>query len=476
MGRKFSGCLGKVVLNDDDLYLSSSTSRFNIQTYGSTELGCMSSDVCASNPCHNQSRNYCVNIWEDYKCVLPGKCKNEVCGNGGRCIPNGLDLFSCDCSRTDFAGKLCEIPKACLGNPCASNQLCVASDYFFKCIDVVSDVPTLEKYIIAIVLGTIVLIAVLVGFFAARRRWIVRKNSLRHKNSMKFKHELSHGFDNLGQTREDSDSMTSPSEDLNRYHVNKSQISQSSYNDTYKNDLHKRGTHPENLFTTCSYTEENSSSYEAPSNEFLEKDKEMFLMRNGIIMSSPIQFGVNSTSTDGTSQNQIHEIYDMDELSMGFSEMSLPCQTRGRNFVSSYPVDLPSSRTGTNYAFQPNHSNRTVQSDSDLSSCESENENESHTDVCVISKHRKSNVPYEIRRKDSSSMSNFTFSNSDSKSIRTDIGAPPASIHEKRRGYLQKRIMNQRNDEQILAEEQRYDSRHKNILYKVTESESEVYV
>jgi len=174
-GNGFRGCLGAIRLNDNAFVLSSSNVVFRIQGTG-VEQGCLPSDPCSHRPCQNNKMKYCVDTWESYKCVQPGLCSSQLCQNEGRCVPVGLTSFTCDCSRTQYGGKLCDVPLVCLTNPCVSNEQCIAQGPTFKCV--VKEIATSSEYsvsyIVAIALSSlfiIVLCALGMAFLSSKRRW-----------------------------------------------------------------------------------------------------------------------------------------------------------------------------------------------------------------------------------------------------------------------------------------------------------------
>ena len=173
----FKGCFGKVLLNGKLLSFNSWNSVFQMKTTASRPSeGCEGSQVCASNPCTDPLASYCVDTWEAYKCVPPGKCISNPCRYGGQCIPVGTSSFSCKC-QANYTGQTCETPTECLLNPCKTDQVCVADIKGFKCQLATKGVQQGLKAstIAVIVVFSTVGLAILIGCLAAFRRRQLRK-------------------------------------------------------------------------------------------------------------------------------------------------------------------------------------------------------------------------------------------------------------------------------------------------------------
>lgn len=183
LGRNYIGCIGRIRLNDYTLYLSGSTSLFNV-TYSdispSVEFGCTSTDVCSNSPCKNETFNYCVDQWEKYTCVQPGLCKNNPCENNGHCVPLNATVFSCNCIRTQYGGQRCEVPLVCLMGPCKANEKCkinTSPTTTYKCITNIDtskpseDSTSVNIIVIISVVVAIVLMVLFIAFLSSRRAW-----------------------------------------------------------------------------------------------------------------------------------------------------------------------------------------------------------------------------------------------------------------------------------------------------------------
>ncbi len=131
--KAFEGCLNNTSLNGENLSLEQSN-KFNITRVGSTTSSCPGRDVCASSPCIDPVLSYCVDNWEAFSCVRPGKCAEMPCKNNGVCVPIALGSYNCKC-RANFTGTNCNIPLVCLNSPCKSNENCIAdTTSIFRCV------------------------------------------------------------------------------------------------------------------------------------------------------------------------------------------------------------------------------------------------------------------------------------------------------------------------------------------------------
>lgn len=161
--RSFHGCLSKISLNNENLAIKSSE-KFNVTTVGPTSNNCDGSNVCASNPCRDPVKSHCIDEWEAYRCVDPGKCNSKPCQNRGVCIPVPENSYTCNCNGS-FTGKNCETPMVCLQSPCGPGENCVADDQtIYKCLPIVATnktgLSTLE--IVMIVVFTLIGLALIV--------------------------------------------------------------------------------------------------------------------------------------------------------------------------------------------------------------------------------------------------------------------------------------------------------------------------
>ncbi|XP_063909759.1 protein crumbs isoform X3 [Zophobas morio] len=99
---------------------------------------------CQHNPCQNGGT---CTFNGDIECLcLPGffgprcesnidECKPNPCKNGGVCH-DGLNNFTCDCSRTGYTGRLCEVDiNECSKSPCLNHGTCfnVYGGYMCQC-------------------------------------------------------------------------------------------------------------------------------------------------------------------------------------------------------------------------------------------------------------------------------------------------------------------------------------------------------
>ena len=211
-GEDFIGCLGKIDLGDKSFVLTSSTSEFTITIDSSSSIqkGCIASDVCAAKPCQNNALNYCVDLWKTFECVSPGKCeKPSRCHNNGQCVPAGSASFTCDCSRVQFGGDLCDVPLVCLDSPCSGNKVCTTKGVTYECVSLdtaLTDSDDLLIIVIPIVCVVFVL-AVIIGCLSSKRRWKEKAfrdevfkggfedESVSHGNEIKLCEYKNHAYD-----------------------------------------------------------------------------------------------------------------------------------------------------------------------------------------------------------------------------------------------------------------------------------------
>ncbi|EEZ98818.2 protein crumbs [Tribolium castaneum] len=97
---------------------------------------------CQDNPCQNGAT--CVSNGNMECLCLPGfdgpkcefnidDCKGNPCKNGGICR-DGLDNFTCDCSRTGYTGRFCQINiNECETSPCLNHGTCFDTYGGFLC-------------------------------------------------------------------------------------------------------------------------------------------------------------------------------------------------------------------------------------------------------------------------------------------------------------------------------------------------------
>lgn len=370
-GKEFEGCLGKLKLNENALYLSSSTRLFDVSASSLVSLGCASTDVCQSNPCENKTLKHCVDDWETYSCVAPGICVNKPCRNKGRCRPVGTASFSCDCSRTDHVGRVCEISKLCVPNPCKLNEICSLDNSNYTCtVEKVKKLETAfldEEIIITITLCAIVFISTVIGCFAARRRW---------QGKTFVKGTFEKGFDNHGRELDDLDQIRRCKE-TNKSHLNRSNLSLPTY--ANERDQHsglsryKSVDIPLQKFRS---TDEIANIQRGISSEHVTSQESLgdrFTLRTHQV-TPPIESGFESTGSDIVCHRPnnalvIPEAYDLDDASIGYSEMSFRYDNGSSTNFPTMPftMDDVSVITDTVFGSEISEATYTTESDSDAS-------------------------------------------------------------------------------------------------------------
>jgi len=63
-------------------------------------------------------------------------CLSDPCLNGGICLSDEADsdLYTCDCSDTDYEGDNCEEPvQPCASSPCPTDSTCIEDGFTFNC-------------------------------------------------------------------------------------------------------------------------------------------------------------------------------------------------------------------------------------------------------------------------------------------------------------------------------------------------------
>lgn len=370
-GKEFEGCLGKLKLNENALYLSSSTRLFDVSASSLVSLGCASTDVCQSNPCENKTLKHCVDDWEAYSCVAPGICVNKPCRNKGRCRPVGTASFSCDCSRTDHVGRVCEISKLCVPNPCKLNEICSLENSNYTCtVEKVKKLETAfldEEIIITITLCAIVFISTVIGCFAARRRW---------QGKTFVKGTFEKGFDNHGRELDDLDQIRRCKE-TNKSHLNRSNLSLPTY--ANERDQHsglsryKSVDIPLQKFRS---TDEIANIQRGISSEHVTSQESLgdrFTLRTHQV-TPPIESGFESTGSDIVCHRPnnalvIPEAYDLDDASIGYSEMSFRYDNGSSTNFPTMPftMDDVSVITDTVFGSEISEATYTTESDSDAS-------------------------------------------------------------------------------------------------------------
>ena len=173
-GEDFLGCLGKIELDAKSFVLVSSTSEFKIEATSTIQNGCIPSNVCFAKPCQNNALDYCVDLWEAFKCVSPGQCKMPLrCQNNGRCVPIGSASFSCDCSRTQYGGDFCDIPLVCLANSCNVNEVCTTKGATYECVSMETTENTYYELLVIVlsIVFFVFVLAVGIACLSSKRRW-----------------------------------------------------------------------------------------------------------------------------------------------------------------------------------------------------------------------------------------------------------------------------------------------------------------
>ena len=386
----FDGCIGRVNINGNEFYLSSSTSLFIVESHGKTGVGCRAADVCASSPCDGKSLSHCVDLWGEFECVAPGKCSPNPCKHQTRCVPSGGE-YKCDCSRYNLTGTHCEVPFACLDQPCDTSEKCVhdmQKDYRCELIAVTEKSEEFDKYlIIIIVLICIVLLALIIGFCAAKRRKALLKMSespATLKNADGLQNYGLEYDDYLGSMGNVSNGIHSSNE---AFFIRKSHLDISGSTVTVSDasrdmgisqpDLVDRGHRAKDnwrslpMHASDSVIDQNSRAHPAHKRQFRSVDEiagytqgrsrnhvtqshdNLASMHVGgnfkLISDAPVESGFESTGSDLNSiqehRNEASteistsmppEAYDLDNTSIGFSEMSFQQETNSSAHNSSH--------------------------------------------------------------------------------------------------------------------------------------------
>eukprot|EP00794_Sanderia_malayensis_P006804 gene6804-7572_t len=236
----FQGCLDNISLNGDSLSIQKSD-KFNITQVGSVSSSCPGRDVCASSPCKHPDLSYCIDTWENYSCVHPGKCATAPCKNNGVCIPIATTSYKCNC-RGNFTGTNCETPLICLTSPCKSNEICIADVVTtFRCMLVSKPNTGLGTVgiVLIVVFSILVVLLVCVFIFCAKRR--KKKKLARHfsgdftdsTNAVELKEKTD--YDNQGYESEQS--LDGRKAETFHYAADASEYDNEGYMHSYGSDL-----------------------------------------------------------------------------------------------------------------------------------------------------------------------------------------------------------------------------------------------
>lgn len=169
----FIGCLQDPRLDEIEMPgLKEKSSNFHLsEVSGSVLSGCISSDVCSSNPC--SLTETCVDDWEEYRCVSVN-CSTSPCQHGGTCQSAGL----CLCS-VGYTGEACQTDiDECDSNPCLPGEDCTDLVGAYHCNPfsslLVEDDDRLD---IALIVVVLVLLAILVIMLVILRVWFSSRRS-----------------------------------------------------------------------------------------------------------------------------------------------------------------------------------------------------------------------------------------------------------------------------------------------------------
>ncbi|XP_020367649.2 protein crumbs homolog 1-like isoform X1 [Rhincodon typus] len=149
LGNSFRGCLGVVKIGGIYLpYLKQNiftdTEQFILVSKPPIHIGCFGTEVCSSNPCHNNGT--CVDLfdlyqcncmagWEGTRCELNvDDCASTLCIHGN--CSDLLEGYKCSCN-LGYTGKNCESNiDDCVNHKCRNNGTCIDSinSYFCNCL------------------------------------------------------------------------------------------------------------------------------------------------------------------------------------------------------------------------------------------------------------------------------------------------------------------------------------------------------
>ncbi|KAJ8262336.1 hypothetical protein GJAV_G00165290 [Gymnothorax javanicus] len=141
VGAGFRGCLQALVLNGQELPLSTSGhahAHAQLEDLMGTSQGCNIAPPpgCSGNPCTNggtcsslPNGGYfcsCRALFVGSRCeIAKSPCASNPCLYGGTCVPSGGE-FHCQC-RGQYSGQRCQLGPYCRAQPCGNGGKCIES-------------------------------------------------------------------------------------------------------------------------------------------------------------------------------------------------------------------------------------------------------------------------------------------------------------------------------------------------------------
>ena len=157
IGTSFHGCWGNLSLNNQLISLQQQNKTNSIEFVG-TKNGCQLPEIITDNLCSLYN----------------------PCYHGGECINNEEISFTCNCSKTRFAGRQCQVDLyPCVGHPCQFDEQCISSssnsNTSFTCIPLIIS-PRKYLYIGFILIMSVCVSLVLFICYCRREKENFRKD------------------------------------------------------------------------------------------------------------------------------------------------------------------------------------------------------------------------------------------------------------------------------------------------------------
>ena len=283
--KKFKGCMEDLSIGGVRLSLEG-PNRFAtlVSQGGSVGEGCLSSNVCSSNPCSDPEKPYCFLEWESFTCISDTQCKPNPCEYDGECLPQKNGSFNCNC-RANYSGDMCEVAPACRVRPCKDNEVCRGVDTStYMCVLAgprSEDADSLSAGIIAaIVFFIVLLIGFIIAVLAVRRH--------RHNQAMNNKAAGELDGVETAADAQDASQRTSPSHSSDDSGVVIKNPSQKSMTDLRPpTKEHTNGIIIHNVGAPEDYQIKLTKPDDRIDHGFSESDGE-FIMRNNFKTERPV--------------------------------------------------------------------------------------------------------------------------------------------------------------------------------------------